>query len=256
MSSNMRLPGVMGSRIAGYVHTLLTIMCACACLSLPVGAAAASGDAVSTAVYLRAATGFARAQTVNLNASAAAMNHEASGIAMGCPLVLVGAPKSVQFIAVAAEVYSAVLYAGAVPDRMAALAFSGKIAALHWGNRGVAKLVRALASEERATVKLVMPNVCADLIEWKTSGYRTLSSGTESFMAAVEAIKQKIKGHGGQEESLEKAVLKRLRPYETPADQKLAKGLKRLNEAGGERLLSVYANALGLLSKTLGLEPS
>jgi hypothetical protein len=240
----------------GCVWGLLVAVCTCGCLSVPAGAMAATGDAASTAAFLHAANAFAQAQTANLSASTAAMEREASGMTTGCPSVLVGAPKGVQLSALAAEVVSAVLFSSVVPDRSSTLAFTRKIAALHWSDRTVAKFVRALAAEERAAVGLALPNVCADLVTWKTSGYKTLPSSTVAFLKVVEGIGNVTKGHDGKEESLEKIVFGRLRPYETPSDRQLAKRVQRLNEVGAKHLLSGYEKALSPLGKTLGLEPS
>jgi hypothetical protein len=177
-------------------------------------------------------------------------------MAAGCPSVLVGAPMGAQLSALGAEVALAVLFSSVAPDRSAALAFAKKITALHWSNHAVAKLVRALAAEERAAVRLALPNVCADLVSWKMSGYSTLPASTVGFLKAVGAIGSEAKGRGGKEESLEKVVFGWLRPYETAADRQLAKRVERVNKTGAKRLLSAYAKAMSPLGKTLGLEPS
>jgi hypothetical protein len=50
-----------------------------------------------------------------------------------------------------------------VPDRSAMLAFARRILGLRWNDRRIARVVRLLASEERAIANLVIPDVCADL---------------------------------------------------------------------------------------------
>jgi hypothetical protein len=255
-SLRWRVPGGRNVVTTGRVRSLLVAACAWACLSVPSGAIAATGDAASTAAFLHASNAFAQAQTANLNASVAAMEREASGMATGCPSVLAGAPKGAQLSALGAEVLAAVLFSFVAPDRSATIAFVKKIAALHWSSQAVAELVRALAAEERAVAKLVVPNVCADLVAWKTSGYSTLPSSAVAFLKAVEAIGRDEKGHGGKEELPEKAVFGRLRRYETPADRQLAKRGERLDETVAKRLLTAYKKALSPLGKALGLEPS
>jgi hypothetical protein len=154
--------------------------CSTALVCMPAPASAMSGgnNAGATAAYLRAAEVFARAQAANLGASVAAMEKQVSGIASGCPSVLAGAPKGAQLSAVSGEIASAALFSSIAPDRTAILAFAGKVAALHWSDAGVAKLVREVVAEERATAKLALPDVCTDLSAWKTSGYHTLPSST------------------------------------------------------------------------------
>lgn len=244
--------GVGSSRLAGGV-VLCFALCVCGTAATTV--AAAQGDAGATAVYLRAADAFARVQAANVKPSVAVMEEEAARIASGCPAVLVGAPKGGQFSLLGAEIVSAVLFSSAAPDRTAMLAFVGKIDALHWNNQTVAKLVRAVAAEERATAKLVLPDVCSDLNEWTSSGYRTLSPSTVDFLKTIEAIGKETKGANGNEEP-EEALLRRLRPYETPTDRRLALQVTRLDETVAKRLLSAYAAAVSRVGQALGLKAS
>ncbi|HXC23643.1 MAG TPA: hypothetical protein VNU28_03575 [Solirubrobacteraceae bacterium] len=224
--------------------------------SVLAGATSGRSNAGATGAYLRAADAFARAQAANVGASVAAMEKEASGIASGCPSVLAGAPKGAQLGVLGGEIASAVLFSSLAPDRKAILAFVGKVGALHWSDGTVAKLVRELAAEERASAQLALPDVCADLSAWKASGYRTLPSSTTGFIKAVEAVGKETRGAGGKEESLEEAVLRRLRPYETPADRRLAQQVNRVGETAAKRLLSSYSAALSHVGKVLGLEPA
>jgi hypothetical protein len=171
------------------------------------------------------------------------------------PVGVGGCAKGAQFSALGGEIASTVLFSSVAPDRKAMLAFAGKVGALHWSDATIAKLVRDVVGEERATAKLVLPDVCADLGEWKTSGYHTLSSGTTAFLKAVGAAGKETPATGGKEESLEEAVLRRLRPYESTTDRRLAQQVKRVGEVAAKRLLLAYSAALSHVGKTLGLEP-
>ncbi len=228
----------------------------CMCCTVPATVMAARSDVNATVAYLRAADAFARAQTANVSVSVAAMEREASGIATGCPSVLVGAPKGDQLSALGTEVASSVLFSSVVPDRKAMLAFAGKIGTLHWSNQMVAKLMRAVVTEERVTAKLVMPDVCADLNEWRASGYSTLSMSTTGFLRDTDAIGKETRGTGGKKESLEEVVLRGLRPYETSGDRRLAKQVTRLNETAAKRLLSAYVAVISPVGQALGLKTS
>jgi hypothetical protein len=226
------------------------------CASASAGASAGRGDVSATGAYLRTAVVFARAQETNVGASIAVMEAQVSVIASGCPGVLGGAPQGSQLSALKGEIAATVLFSSIAPDRSATLAFVSKIDALHWSNGTVAKLVRELAAEERAGAKLVLPDVCADLDAWKTSGYRTLSSNTTAFLMAAEAVGKETHGVRGKKESLEEAVLRHLRVYETADDRRLALQVERVGEAAGKRLLTSYSAALSRVGKALGIEPS
>jgi hypothetical protein len=207
-------------------------------------------------VYLRAAEAFARVQAANVAASVAVMEKGAARIAAGCPSILVGAPQGGQLSELEGELAAAVLFSAAGPNRRAMLSFASKVDALHWSNRRIARLVRSLAAEERATAKLTLPNVCADIRVWTASGYHTLSASTLRFIKATEAIGKQTGGGGHKGESLEEAVLGRLRPYETPSDRRLAIHVGRLNETVGNRLLPAYFMTLGRVGQALGLTSS
>jgi hypothetical protein len=210
----------------------------------------------ATGVYLRAAVVFARAQAANVGASVAAMETQVSGIASGCPGALTVAPKGPQLAALKGEIAAAVLFSAIAPDRSVTLAFVSKIDALHWSSGTVATLVRELAAEERASAKLVLPNICLDLESWKTSGYHTLPSSTTVFLRAVEAVGKETRGVRGKKESLEEAVLRHLRAYEAASDRRLALQVERVSETASKRLLVAYSAALSRVGKALGIEPS
>lgn len=250
---------VAGLRVVasgGLVRGMVVCVVLCVYGMVPAVVMAAGSDAGSTAAYLRALDGLAGAQAGNVGASVAAMEREASEIVSGCPSVLSGAPKGEQLSALGGEISAAVLLSSVTPDRTAMLAYAGKIAGLRWRERTVAKLVRMVVVEERATAKLVLPDVCADLREWVGSGYRTLSASTVGFLKSTEALGKETSGARGMQESLEEAVLRRLRPHENAADRRLARRANQLEESVGKRLLVAYARAFSRVAQALGVKSS
>jgi hypothetical protein len=244
---------VGSSRLTGGLLVCATL---CVCGAAPAQAVAARGNAGATATYLRAADALARVQLANVAASVAAMEREASSIASGCTAALASAPKGAQFSDLGGEIAASLLFSSIAPDRAAMLVFAEKADALHWSDRKLAGLVKGFALEEQAAAKLVLPDVCADLTEWKASDYNTLSASTTGFLKATEVIGKETKGAGSKKESLEEAVLRQLRPYESPTDRRLAQQISKLTETASKRLLSSYAVALSRIVQRLGAKDS
>jgi hypothetical protein len=241
------------ARLVAAVYMCLIVLI---CVSARANASPAQSDVGATNTYLRAAEVFAHAQEMNMGASATAMEKQVTGIVSGCPSVLVGAPKGSQFSVLTGEIASTVLFSFITPDRTAISAFTGRVENLHWSNRKIAKLVKSVIAEERAAAKLVLPDVCADLSEWKASGYQTLSLSTMSFVKGAEAVSKETTGASDKEESPEEILLRRLRPRETPSERQMAQLITQFNKTARKRLLSVYSVALSHIGKALGIESS
>jgi hypothetical protein len=212
---------------------------------------ARSDDRGATQAYLRATYAEAHVEAVDVNASIAAIDGEAAGIKRECPSALVNAPHGKQLNELAEEMSAAVLFSGAAPDQKAILLFARRIAGLRWSSRRITRLVEELASEERVIAGLVVPDVCADIKAWVASGYRTLPRDTAGFLKQTDRIG---KGVGAKkEESVEEAVLRLLKPYESSHDRRLVRHIERLEETTGKKVLHVFAaivdtgRALGLL---------
>jgi hypothetical protein len=220
------------------VGSLAVSAVACVWMGVLALAAAASGDRRAIASYVRAADSFVRARAAEIGATVTAINAEAAKIEGGCPSVLVGAPRGRQLNELAVEPSGAVLFSGAVPDRGAMLLFARQVSGLRWRDGRVTRLVRSLASEERAIANLVIPDVCADLRAWVASGYRTLSYNRMAFLKQANAIGN---GVGAKEESLNDAILPALRPHESSGEKVITKHSQRLEEVTGKRALQAFA---------------
>jgi hypothetical protein len=210
-------------------------------------------DRGSTSAYLNAQYAFARAAASQTAASVAAIEAEAAGIAQGCPSSLAGAPHRRQFDELGEETTAAVLFAGSKPDANATHAFVNTIAHLRWSNHKIAGLMRMLAAEERATIALALPDVCADIEAWVKSDYHTLAQGTQLFLKQTEAIEKTV---GPKKESLNDAILRMLKPYESARDRRLARQTKHLYEIVGRRILEGFSAAMKNLGHALGVKSS
>jgi hypothetical protein len=208
-------------------------------------------DRSSTSAYLNAQHTFARAVENQVAASVAATEAEATGIAHGCPSSLAGAPHRKQFEELAEETVAAVLFAGSKPDASAALTFVKTILRLHWSNHKIARLMQLLVAEERATVALVLPDVCTDIEAWVRSDYHTLSQGTQLFIMQVETIEKTV---GTKKEPLNEAILRMLKPYESARDRRLVQQTEHIDKTIGKRILNGLSTAMKNLGHALGVK--
>jgi hypothetical protein len=108
-----------------------------------------------------------------------------------------------------------------------------------------------LAAEGRATMALALPDVCADIEAWVKSDYHTLSQGTQAFFKQTEAIDKIV---GPKKESLNKAILRILKPYESGHDRRLARQTNHLYEIVGRRILKGFSKTFKNLVHALGIK--
>ena len=110
------------------------------------------------------------------------------------------------------------------PDRQALHHFVQAVRPLRWSNRKLARLVHDLDAES-ALAEVPLPNLCGDWKAWVTSGYRTLSSGTTSFVHVTRLL---VAESGESNESVEGRILRLLARYESAAEKRVARDIKRL----------------------------
>ncbi len=217
-------------------------------LLAPVGK---QGDVAATRAYLRASAVFAREASAELGARVAALEARASAIAGECPSVLTFAPRDEAFGELSGEVVIGVGYASAVPVRSLLLRESREIGHLRWSNARLTRLVRFQAAEERGVSTLALPDVCADIAAWKASAYAVLPKSVGAFLARSEAIEAEL-FVGSSEELRETVILRLLKPYESPAERRMATRVERVEKRAGDRVSSAVSAARVKLEGALG----
>ncbi len=228
------------------------IACAvCACMPTPSLAAAHASDAAATRAYLRASDAYALDASAELQERVAALEARASEIAGECPSALTYAPRDEAFAQLSEEIVTVVVYASAAPERSLLLRASQEIGHLRWSNSKLTRLVRLRAAEESGVATIALPDVCADIAAWKASAYAALPQRAGRFLARSEAIEAES-FVGLSEESRETAILRLLRPYESPADRRIAERVERLEAQFGRRFYSAISAAKAKLGDALG----
>lgn len=240
---------------SGCWPSLLSFALVCivsACSAAPIFAYPHTNNAGATRAYLRARGIFERSLRVKLGASLNAIEGRATQIAKECPSALTYAPRDMAFGELGKEASLTVALAGVAPVRSTFHVLAQSVGRLHWTNRKLTRLVRALMREERAAAHIVLPDVCADIAAWKASAYVVLPSSTSRFLAEVSAIEASPSG-GPPEESVEAAIRSLLRHYENPAERLIAKRVERLEATFSKRMNAAYTAATARLASALGV---
>jgi hypothetical protein len=138
---------------------------------------------------------------------------------------------------VAGALWSVSYRADAAPIR----AFVKAVRPLRWSNAKITQLAQHYASTLQGLSRLQLPDLCADVRAWSTSGFKTLPFSTLSFDAHTESLE----GH---------TVPQRLlAPYEEPEDKGLVQQTTKI-ETKLERTETVEGfNDWDTLLATLGL---
>jgi hypothetical protein len=77
-------------------------------------------------------------------------------------------------------------------ERQAALAYARSAEALHWSSNAVTALERLDATELEWALHTPLPQVCADMKAWVSSGFRTLSPATKTLIGEQEALVTRV----------------------------------------------------------------
>jgi hypothetical protein len=182
--------------------------------------------------------------------SATAMQARTNEIATECPAALTYAPRDSGFKELTEATEMSVVYADVAPVRSATLRLANAISDLRWSNRRLTRLVHSLATAERASATLALPDICADISAWRASAYAILPTNVTEFIARVYKIEA---GAGSSEESLGTVIARLLKPYESSVERQTVKRTERLEERVDGRLTKVITVSRRKLAAALGV---
>jgi hypothetical protein len=192
------------------------------------GAAAPSArDLTSTNRFVTAVTRYYRSALAHRPAETAAVKAMVAGVTTGCPGSL---PKSLAkgtagqqkvYLQLALEAGLDLGIADVAPLRGALSAQARALGRLRWASAKLDREIRAEMELQRATVKLVPSQLCADIKTAAAGGYATLPSATTRFLTAtVRAESQRVPTLS--------AALTLMKPDITPAEAPAVKRLRAL----------------------------
>jgi hypothetical protein len=173
--------------------------------------AASARDAAATHAYIVADHALAQALVGRIGRAQAKVERLDRTLASECPDVGAGAPQTEAAQPMSYEVAVALwstsygLSAGPIGT------FRAKIARLRWSDGAITRAARAFASALYELASLPLPDLCAQVGEWKRSGFQTIPPGVVSLTARVEAIEPTAVPRGllARYESASDAVLLR-----------------------------------------------
>ncbi len=197
----------------------------------------ANPNVVATETYINANYTLVQTARANLPAAQTAINSLGERVAGECPLVAAQAPQNHGAEQLSDEVVGALEVVAYEADKASMLAFAHVVRGLHWSNHKLTRMVHAYATKLEGFPTLGLPNICADVGAWASSGFRTLAPSTVAFDKGVETF-----GIEAEEVSLHL-----LRPYESATEASLLRRTKRLEEP----LAEFEAEAVSDYSKIL-----
>jgi hypothetical protein len=208
-------------------------------------------DASATHSYLRIVYAQTHTEAANLRAGIVAIEAFATRLQAQCPGVLANAPKiaagqkpSDSAVKIAEEELAATFGVAERVEYKRRRAFATAVAPLRWSSRSLTRLVRSYALGELAQAKLPAPNLCADAGAWVSSGYQSVSPGTESYLRRVAALSQATSGS-------KEVIMRKLAPYESADDKRVAKRIAKFEESVGHKALPAIFAALGKVGHAL-----
>jgi hypothetical protein len=248
---------------------LLITLAAMACSVAPAVARVTVRDAAATHAYLEARIALQRTIGATGATELKAIEALEAQVKVECPGVLAGAPPHVKgektnqsTHEVSQELLSVGFGAAEHVAHPADARFARTVRRLRWSNRELTRLLRSLAIEQAAQSAIPLPNLCADMKFWVTSGYTAVSAGTKQFLHRHDVVSSITLIEPEPNEpilnlfNLNALVAHRLKPYEDHADRLLARRALPQEVKITDPSLTPLFEAVGRVFLALGRSPA
>jgi hypothetical protein len=157
----------------------------------PAQSLASPRDISATHAYIQANYALSKASVAGIGPGQAKIERLNSQLAGECPRVGAGAPQNEATQPMSHEVTVALWSLAYGTDARAIHAFSKTVERLRWSNRAITHAAQAYARSLTELAALPVPPLCADVLAWKLTGFRTITPTVLSLVARVEAIELK-----------------------------------------------------------------
>ena len=195
----------------------------------------------ATHAYIQANYALSKASVAGIAPGQAKIQRLNSQLAAECPHVGAGSPETEASQPMAHEPTVALWSLAYGTDARAIHAFSKTVGRLRWSNRAITRAAQTYAKNLTELATLPIPPLCADVLSWKQSGFRTISPAVLSLVDRVEAIE------------LKPVSARSLSPYAHGADASLLARTKPLEQKLAENEFVLGQSDWILLLETLGL---
>ncbi len=154
-------------------------------LALPACAVSAgvSSDATATSSYLAANYALVKSVSSQLPRSQSALLGLLAHVRQSCPSAAANSPQDPQSTQLSNELIGTMVLTGGNVDRQAVRAYVAKVRRLRWSNRAVNDQIRAHVADLQTLLSLKIPDICADVKSWASSGFKVLPARTVAFAA-------------------------------------------------------------------------
>jgi hypothetical protein len=207
----------------------------------PAGAIASSGDAAATHAYIEANFKLTRAAEASVAPVQAKIVAFDAQLGSECPKAGAGGPEDDESQKVSHEAVDALWSLSYGADVGSIRAFAKTVGSLHWSNPNLNRIARHYAKTLEGLAALPLPNLCANVREWKASDFRTIPAATLQLDESAESLE----GHT--------IPPRLLAPYERPADRSIVEQTTRLETELEHTETVVGFSDWDMLLETLGL---
>jgi hypothetical protein len=207
----------------------------------PAAAIASSGDAAATRSYIEANFKLTRAAEASVAPVQAKIVAFDAQLGSECPKAGEGGPENDESQKVSHEAADALWSLSYGADVDSIRAFAKTVGSLHWSNPNLTSTARHYAKTLEGLAALPLPNLCANVREWKVSDFRTIPAATLQLDERAEALE----GHT--------IPPRLLAPYERPADRGIVAQTTRLETKLEHTETVVGFSDWDMLLETLGL---
>jgi hypothetical protein len=207
----------------------------------PAGALASSGNAAATHAYIEANFKLTRAAEASVAPVQAKIVAFDAQLGSECPKAGEGGPENEESQKVSHEAADALWSISYGADIVPIRTFAKTVGSLSWSNPNLTRIARHYASTLEGLAALPLPNLCANVREWKASDFRTIPAATLQLDERAEALE----GHTIPPQLLA--------PYERPADRGIVAQTTRLETKLEHTETVVGFSDWDMLLETLGL---
>jgi hypothetical protein len=151
----------------------------------PSQALAAPADVSATQAYVSANYALVSSAHAKIGAADAILQALVHRVRRECPKVAAGSPQDTDSEALTFELVGEMRLSATRPNAGAVAKFARAVAPLRWSNPGLTNAVRSYSRQLRKQSLLAIPDVCAEVRAWVTSGFHTLPAGTRRFNLAM-----------------------------------------------------------------------
>jgi hypothetical protein len=207
----------------------------------PAAAIASSGDAAATHSYIEANFKLTRAAEASVAPVQAKIVAFDAQLGSECPKAGEGGPENDESQKVSHEAVDALWSLSYGADAGSIQAFAKTVGSLSWSNPNLTLIARHYAKTLEGLAALPLPNLCANVREWKVSDFRTIPAATLQLDERAESLE----GHT--------IPPRLLAPYERPADRGIVAQTTRLETKLEHTETVVGFSDWDMLLETLGL---